>query len=159
MIEMFDVFIDVEPEWVSHELGTSVAMFAKKFVKAGTWLITRTEYGGSKIVGKFWKPNHKIGFVDLNGRRREVNSGVVEVLKNPPAGVQVEWVKGVTGQSAPAGAIMSGETADGSPLYVVKSGNTPGYYDASNDCARVYPGKVDCETDFYYLRFSGGGES
>ena len=159
MIEMFGLFIAVEPEWVSHQLGTPVAMFAKNFVKAGTWLITRMEYGGSKIVGKFWKPNHKIGFVDVNGKRREVTSGVVEVLKNPPVGVQVEWVKSVTGLPVPAGAIVSGETADGSPLYVVKSGNTPGYYDSSSDCARVYPGKVACETDFYYLRFSGGGKS
>ncbi len=150
------LFSPVEPEWVSYEVGTSPAKFGKEYVRVSAYVIARAEYGGTKVVGKFWTANGKFGFVDVKGKRRNIRPSVIEILKTPAAGF--EWLKGSAGESPPSGAIVSGETSEGSPLYVVKIGKTPGYYDPSSGCGRVYPGGVACETGFEYLKFNGEGK-
>lgn len=146
--------------WISHELKTVASMSTHNAVKAGSSVITRTKFGNFKVVGKLSKLKHNLVFVDVKDvRMRLVDRGMIEVLKNPPAGIQVVWVKGKAGQSVPVGAIISGQAVDGNPLYVVKIGTTPGYYDSSKKCARIYPGRVKCPTDFEYLTFIGPGKT
>ena len=147
----------VEAEWVGHQLGTSTKKFAKGFLKsANKWLIGRMQHGDSQVIGRFYK-NNKFAFSTLKGKWLGITTGDIEVLKNPAAGVTVDWVSGEAGNSPPAGAVVGGEQTDGSPLYVIKSGDIPGYYDPVKGCARTFRVRPTCSSEFFYLTFTSPG--
>ncbi len=152
----------VQPVWMSQKLETVKTMPTKNALKVGPNAIIRMKVEHSKLVGylklhKRWRPNFIIQSVK-EGDGRRIRNGMMEVLKKPPARVKVHWVKGKAGQSVPFGAVVSGWKIC-SNLYVVKIGTTPGYYDPSRKCARVYPGRVGCATNFEYLIFTDTGET
>lgn len=151
--------VEVDGEWTSHELGKPSNHFKKGYVKAGKWLIARTQLKSGPVVGRFNKGGKRMLAVSLNGKKSVSKTGTIEVLKTPAADVTVEWIKGNTGSPPPTGAVIAGTKKDGTPLYVVESGGMPGYYDGSKKCVRVWPAKPACASDFSYLTFTSLGKS
>lgn len=149
---------EVDGEWTSHELGEPSKHFGRGYMKAGKWLIARTQLRSGPVVGRFNKGGKRMLAVTLTGRKSVSKAGSIEVLKKPAAGVTVEWIKGEVGSDPPEGAVIGGEKRDGTPLYIVESGGMPGYYDSSKGCVRVWPAKPACVTDFSYLAFTSSGK-
>ncbi len=153
--------VPVNGVWLSRDLKAKFDSF-KPFVSTDGWLIARATVDGTNLVGKYLKlkRHQRMDILDLNGKKRKITEGTIEVLKRPAPDVKMEWVKGTPGEAAPVGAVISGTKPDGTPLYVAwavagKVGR-PGYYDPSKKCATAEYGKVHCRTHFYFLTFVKG---
>ncbi len=123
--------------------------------------IARTDWGGCTVVGILKKEDQQLLFLDVkDALLRMIDSDPVQVLINPPTGVDMEWVERNSGQSAPAGAVVGGQIcADGGPVFVVKKDDLTGYYDMNSECTRIYSETDDkCVTKSQYLTFNREGK-